>query len=421
MLDIKLYTFNKKKNSTKIPNPITDQSVSLAGEVKHDFSPVNPVITFNLSNPTEVPAYNYAYISAFGKRYYFITDWLFVGGLWRASMTVDVLASYRTAILNSRQFVARSKTLNPGGVIDAAYPALANTTLEQLSKTPTAFWGSYYYNGTIILGCVGASGQNVGANTYYAMSVKAFSYFMDAMLSSPNWLNISASEISQDLQKALINPTQYITSCIWLPLSWERVVYNSGAPLTDLNKTIRCGWWDFTLPTGEGTGEYIARRLYNPLTLNYDCVRINSSWTLPKHPQAASRGKWLNLAPYSKYTLAFPPFGVFELDTTDIVNATEINLSVTVHYYTGDAVLRVQVVDPNFPDQNKDILRVNTNIAVQIPVGQIAMNLANFDNAILAGAASGVSELATMASDALTNPQTTRSSPSPHSRTTHRR
>lgn len=401
MLEITLFNFEKRKNSTKRPSTSTGTYLMVFGEVKEDFTPIAPVITFNFADPTQVPTYNYAYIPAFGNRYYFVSDWLYVSGLWRASMSIDVLATYRTEILASRQYVARSKTANPGDVIDASYPALAQTVRSDLTFDPANFWGASYQDGTIVMSVVGSSGYNIGANTYYAMSVQSFAYFMSAMLNNPNWLNISASEISQDLQKALIDPTQYITSCLWFPFYWEDVVYNSGAPSSDISKIIRCGWWDFELPTGEGTGRYIARRLHNPFTYLYDWERKSGGWTLPKHPNAATRGKWLNLSPYSKYTLTFPPFGVFDLDTTDLVNATELSFAVTTHLYTGDSVLIVTVNDPDFPTQNREILRVNSNIAVQIPVGQVAVNLSNFDNALLAGAAAGAVEVSSIITESV--------------------
>ena len=423
MLEITLFNFEKRKNSTKRPSTSTETYIMMFGEVKEDFTPIAPVITFNLADPTQVPTYNYAYIPAFGNRYYFVTDWIYVSGLWRASMSIDVLATYRTEILASRQYVARSKTANPGDVIDASYPALANTVIGEENIAPTVFWGADYEDGLIVMSVVGSSGWNIGANTYYAMSVQAFSYFMAAMLTSPNWLNISASEISQDLQKALIDPTQYITSCLWFPLNWEEVVYHSAAPNSDLTKTIRCGWWDFALPSGEGTGRYTARILHNPTTYLNDWYRKETTWNIVKHSLAATRGKWLNLSPYSKYTLIFPPFGVFDIDTTDLVNATEITLRVFTQIYTGEAFLSVTVPDFNFPDRTHEILRVNSNIAVQIPVGQIAVNLANFDNALLAGAAAGaveVTDMITSAAKSSTVPESV-TRPSPHSKTTRQR
>ena len=187
------------------------------------------------------------------------------------------------------------------------------------------------------------------------------------------------------------------SSCIWIPARWETFIYyNSPTFDGDLSKNIKLGWWSFDLPSGEGTGEYTVRKLHNP---TFDTVeggtpdRISStfSFNITKHPQASSRGAWLNMAPNSKYTLTFLPFGVFDLDTTDLKNATTLRGVVTLHAYTGDATLQLFV-----DNSNNAILTVTTNLAIPVPVGQIAMNLGNLDNALLAGAAAGVSEVASM-------------------------
>ena len=65
-----------------------------------------------------------------------------------------------------------------------------------------------------------------------------------------------------------------------------------------------------------------------------------------------------------------------------------------MHAYTGDATLQLFITDQD--SNSQCILTTETNLAIQIPVGQIAMNLGNLDNALLAGAAAGVSEVASM-------------------------
>ena len=419
MVNVRLYNFDKRKNSTKRPN--TSGGDLVQGEVKQDFTPLAPVITFNMPDPTAVPTYNYAYIAEFGQRCYFITDWLFVSGLWRATMAVDVLATYQSTIFATQQYVSRCKWYPNHNIIDGSYDTMAGASFHTNTKEQSALWGADYGQGCFILGTIGYSGGNVGAVTYYAMSWLCCQYFFSMLLGSPSWMNISASEISEDLQKALINPLQYVVSCLWIPAKWETFIYyNSPDYDSSLTKSIKLGWWDFELPTGTGTGEYTARMLYNPTIRGAndhpDMVMETFDFTIQKHPQAATRGEWLNMAPTTKYTLTYLPFGVFDLDTTDLKNATTLRGVVTIHAYTGDATLQLFV-----DNSNTAILTVTTNLAIQIPIGQIAMNLGNLDNALLAGAAAGVSELASMASGAIVNQQTVRSTPSPHSKSTHGR
>lgn len=417
MLNVVLFQFEKRKNSTKVPN--LNDGTTMQGEVKNDFSPLAPVISFNLANPNIVPVYNYAYVQAFGGRYYFITDWLYVAGLWRATMAVDVLATYRVEILNSTQYVARSKSFQNGDLIDGSYETLAGALYASTTVDQSTVWGADYGAGCFVLGTIAYSGANVGAVTYYAMSWLCLQYFIQEMLQSPSWMNISASEISEDLQKALINPLQYVVSCVWIPARWQDFIYFESPTFDgDLSKEIKLGWWSFQLPTGEGTGEYTVRRLHNPTSPSHpDEISTSFSLAIPKHPQASTRGAWLNMSPYSRYTLTYLPFGVFDFDTTDLKNATTLLCTVTIQAYTGDATLQV------FTDNsNHCILTVTTNLAIQIPIGQIAMNIGNLDNALIAGSAAGVAELSSMWSGSgTTGDYSAKSKPSPHSATTHGR
>ena len=102
---INLYAgFHKKRNSTLRPDEhIEVQTVS--GYMKEPFSILRPI--FNLQNfpPNGRPYfYQYAYVPTFG-RYYFVEDWSFEGGLWNVSLSVDVLATYRTAIGENNLYV----------------------------------------------------------------------------------------------------------------------------------------------------------------------------------------------------------------------------------------------------------------------------------------------------------------------------
>lgn len=68
-----------------------------SGTLKEETSIISPVVLMELENPS---SYNYAYIPEFG-RYYFINDIVSVRkGLWRISMQVDVLESFKNYILD---------------------------------------------------------------------------------------------------------------------------------------------------------------------------------------------------------------------------------------------------------------------------------------------------------------------------------
>lgn len=91
-MDITLCVNNSEKN--KLGKSLSNLNV-FSGSLKEETSVTNPVIMMELENPT---GFNYAYIPEFG-RYYFIYDMVSVRtGLWKISMKVDVLESFKNNI-----------------------------------------------------------------------------------------------------------------------------------------------------------------------------------------------------------------------------------------------------------------------------------------------------------------------------------
>ena len=377
MVELYLWAFDKKKNSTKIPS---SAGTKFEGELKTSFNVIGLEILLNLGHFTYTPTYNYAYVPQL-RRYYFITDWLYTGGLWTAVLAVDVLATYKTEIGNSRQYVTRAYSSYDPNIIDTAYPTKADgLTRSNDVLTPSTFWGASVTGteGLIVMGTVGSSSSSIGAVTYYAMSMSAFGSFCQTMLGSPNWMNISAAEISTDLQKALINPTQYIVSCRWYPILAS--TFTGGSAVS----TINLGWWSFN----------VSARILS--TVGSAWVERENYLTIPKHPQRSGRYAYLDLSPYSSYMLRMLPFGVFEIDSTELYDKDQLGILVEMNLMTGNATLKVatkKVTDLQF-NYNNAFLVTEAMVGVTLPVGQVSADIGNYQNAITAGVVAGISDIA---------------------------
>lgn len=93
-MDIKLYKNHSEKN--KINKSLTGE-VEYSGTLRDETSVINPTV---LIHATNLSLYNYAYIPEF-HRYYFIRDIVSVrNGLWRVTLSVDVLMSFKNDILD---------------------------------------------------------------------------------------------------------------------------------------------------------------------------------------------------------------------------------------------------------------------------------------------------------------------------------
>ena len=124
-MEIKFYKNLSEKN--KIGKDLHNE-LSLNGNLREESSIINPTILVEHSNLT---VYNYAYIPEF-KRYYFISEMTSVrNGLWRVSLSVDVLESYKTDILNLSCIVDKQQNQSYNNYIDdGSYINRADSFIE---------------------------------------------------------------------------------------------------------------------------------------------------------------------------------------------------------------------------------------------------------------------------------------------------
>lgn len=84
-------------------NKDLSSSLSLSGALRGECSVTNPSFNIEVTNPSD---YNYCYIPDFG-RYYYITNIVSVRtNIWRIDCDVDVLMSFKDAILNLEVIVS---------------------------------------------------------------------------------------------------------------------------------------------------------------------------------------------------------------------------------------------------------------------------------------------------------------------------
>lgn len=349
---VNLYSFQKKKNSTKQPT-ITDATTLTSVQLKDATSIVNPVLLINPSDsalPTPfVPSgFNYVHIPSFG-RYYYVTDWNWINGIWECYLTVDVLASFKTAIGNMSAYVERSSYTYNTSIIDKLYPA--KTDIQVTSATIATSWANVAPSGgCYVLGLINYQPANhIGAVTYYAMTSAELNSLLAYLFSNNIYNAGSITEIGEDLFKSLFNPFQYIVSCMWFPASPS--TYGS------TQTTVKVGYWD------TGVAAYSVDALVD--------VRFITG-TIPAHPQAATRGEYLNYAPYTRITLFCPPFGEVPIDASFTRTGMYLYSKVAIDTITGQATLRVAFrQQQSFPYSAKPCIEKTCMMGVPIQLAQV--------------------------------------------------
>lgn len=361
--------FSKLLNSTKQPGGGTSYDCVL----KDNCTMIHPRISLGGNfNPSgmmycQIPAFN---------RYYFVSDWEWIGGAWVASLSVDAMATYKTQIGETSAYITRANTADYNQKItDGMYPATTETSVVSTAGS-RVYWANTVAEGTYIVGIISGASDTLGSVTYYTMSpgqfssLKAFLFNEDFFQDVMNFPDVEEpaqllTSISPELLKTIFNPSQYIVSAIWVPVG-----------VSGGSEAIKVGWW-----TTEATGG----------RLSQGAVKIemsSSSIQLPSHPQAATRGTYLNYAPYTQHMLHFPPFGSVPIDPSffDMHSGSAfLNLRVVLDIITGKASCILE-------SSSGRIAEIHAQAGVPINLSQVTPDVDGTSKAVLVSAAGSALE-----------------------------
>ena len=388
MFNIVLYKFSKKTNSMKQPSGTTP-SVTYKCIARDDASVISPVILIE-DQTDDVINYNYAYIADWGKRYYFVKDIVLVNGnhLYQLDLNVDVLATYRTDIRNSQQFVMRSTSLYNIDLIDTMYDmegkkqSGAKSFFGTVKNLPAGLLTFPNYFDTDLTGgkfIIGVIGDNATGITYYGLSYALFKDVVDNLMS---FIPSDMSDVSNGIAKALADPLQYVTSCFWFP----------STPVADsTTMTIKFGSYSISLGGYAGVFD-------DSLVQGYYC-----DVDIPKHPQTSSRGAYMNLAPYTYYTLDFQPFGTFMLDSSKMYGCGKIRAYWFCDFSNGVSLMKIYALDTSSNDSiypllgNKEVALLASctgQLGVPIQLSQLVVNGLSFASTLIGGIGSAAAGIA---------------------------
>lgn len=350
---VNLINFSKKRNSTAQPT-ISASTPTFTVQLKEETSVIKPILIFNASstgmpNPFNPSYFNYAFIPGF-SRYYYITDWRYLNGVWEATLLVDVLASFKTGIGTLSEYVLRSSSSYDGSIADVFYPTKSGVTFNR-----EPFSLAFSNTGVYVLGIINNSANAVdGAVTYYMMTNAEVgqlkTYLMSETFLSANGLS-NLQEMSKDLVKAVFNPFQYIVSCRFFPIDYTTATTNATSV-----SSIEVGWWQINVS---------AKRMPTGLYIDFNSNVV----TAGSHPQAATRGTYLNHAPYTERVLIHPIVGTVSLDANKINGGDSVTIFTRLDFTTGDAETYVD-------DTTRQITlyRTSTRLAVDVQLAQIAVD-----------------------------------------------
>lgn len=356
--------FSKRLNSTKQPSLSTGTDYTCVFRDGYDV--LNPSVILDLRDVSgyENPSgYTYAYISDF-SRYYWVSGWSFEGGLWYCQLNADVLASHKTAIGTTNIYATRladrllSGSVHDGGLTDTMIPTLAQPTISRTRYTSP--FQSTLTSGCYIIGVVNEDQYAAGSISYYVMTPAEFKIFRNRLMGGA-WVQ-STAEMSVDTTKAILNPIQYLTSCMWFPLTSAQV-----ADPNIVYYGMSLGWWPIS------DANTTPQVTYKTITSSA-MYRTHTNITLPVHPDyAATTQKMLKCGPFSEFILTVPFFGSIPVSGEDFTSGT-IGVSYEVDLISGKASMQLYngsiSSDSGYPDLAL-VYQTSCLIATPIQLSQV--------------------------------------------------
>lgn len=296
----------KSFNSTYIVPNYSAWGSYNAVRIKDNCSIENPEIDLSVFTADA----KYCYIPAWG-RYYFVTDIIILtGNVYRYVLTVDVMATYKSAIVGSTQYVKRSYS---SGSLALNDPLVTHRNIMLGNLANTVTMSGYSQSGTFVLSTIGAgSSYYGGGNTLYAVSAANLSNLVTTVFNSSFY---GDGTLVDDNVKTYFNPFQYITSCRWFPIDSSR--------FSGISENIKFGWWDSgvsgTKLTARGTG-------------------IGGSFSVPYQGGEGHENDFYNVSTeWTRHSAYFPGFGIIDIDPA--FSGETIAFSIDVDFQTGSASL----------------------------------------------------------------------------------
>lgn len=285
------YNLSKRQDSTKVP---TGSGTDIAVNLKNGADFDNPV--FEMS--TDVTGYNYM---LWNGHYYFITGRKYLyNNYYEISCTIDALGSYRSDIMSSSQYVMRTSvsSLANYNLIDNSYPAEAEPDYNHFATTI----------GINNEGCYVLSVKSDTGIQYFIITRAQLEAILDQIMATKQedlWSTIS--DLVGSLGPSLLNASDYIIGCRWMPFS---VPAGTAYPIT-------LGYW----PTGISAPEASTR---------YSFVSAQGGYfSLTVHPETDAKKAFTNSSQYHACTVFVPGCGEIPIDFAK-VQGTSIRVFMTV-------------------------------------------------------------------------------------------
>lgn len=351
-MKVRFYSnFSKRFNSTL--QPVSETYTEKECLLKENTSEHDPVLEVA---GAPVSAWNYAYIPDWGKLY-FVRDFVSVSnGLTDYILQEDVMATFRSNV-RTKQYVAfaSDSSVYDKYKVDSRLAVSQVKTVSRVTQSSSLFSSV----GTYILSVYNnnAFTDIVGFATSYALTTAQMAELRQKLGGGSIWADIGTFMNGPAMGAIL--------GCVWVP---------------------------FVVDSSYGTQTTSIQIGNQAITLSSNAIRINGYVTASESValtiSGVLRDDFRRSEPYTSANLHLPGVGCIDLNLSDWVTATQIQISTIFEIPTGNVLYILR--DPD----GAIIQTASCCMAAQCPLGQITNNMQGVVNAV-GGFLGGAAALAT--------------------------
>ena len=248
-------------------------------------------------------------------RYYFVTDKKYIhNSIYEISAEIDALATEKSAIKSSNQFITRSNVIYDDNLIDNMYPRLIEPSYSS-NFSPMPFDFSTHM--MLVLTVKGAEGSlfyglrlGVFAGGYGSIADTLFSKSQDDLWTALGTLPGSAFK---EFSMTYLDPFGYITDARLIPIDQANASGTS-------TSTITLGHWDYVDPDGAQVFKKLDRIVYRSAT----------PVSIPIRAGFTDHKKFLNTNDFRAVRVYLPGCGHVFIDANKIKGATSVDVSYEI-------------------------------------------------------------------------------------------
>lgn len=339
-----LHILNKRRNSTKQPS-----TVGVAVDILYkDGSDLHhPKLRFyRHSGNAGNLSYNYCEIEG---NYYYITNAVYPNkDMCEVNLELDTLATYKSQILDSEQFVEYSASQVNVNISDTRF-VTSNTLRVKNATVKMPFTQSGFQGGQLfILNVAGRldtpSPYSGMVATYVMTSANLFQ--LNKALMETDWND----EANSELMKMFQSPYNSIISC-------RRAGNVEIGSALGGSATVYLGYWNSGISASE-----ITTRMLSEMT------EVSIPWQY---------ADWRNGAGYTTIQLSLPGFGLVEISTADCYKINHLEVYSLLDVVTGDMTYKIKTPDTvidNVVIEGTILSICNCNLYSEVPVAQLTQS-----------------------------------------------